>query len=60
MCVSTVKLEIKLVLFVLMNENPSTFFIYYGHGGMPGNSGNQSDRIGRKLHIGDDEMIWLS
>ena len=41
-----------------MNENPSTFFIYYGHGSMPEVSRNQSDQIG-KLHIGDDEIDMI-
>lgn len=41
-----------------MNENPSTFFIYYGHGSMPEISRNQPDQIG-KLHIGDDEIDMI-
>ena len=41
-----------------MNENPSTFFIYYGHGSMPEISKNQPDQIG-KLHIGDDEIDMI-
>ena len=41
-----------------MNENPSTFFIYYGHGSMPEISRNQPDQIG-KLHIGYDEIDMI-
>ena len=42
----------------IMNENPATFFVYYGHGSMPEASRNQPDQIG-KLHIGDDEIDMI-
>ncbi|EIF40444.1 MULTISPECIES: hypothetical protein [unclassified Streptococcus] len=60
-CVNYYEVRNKTDFIRTMNENPSTFFIYYGHGSMPEMSRNQPYQIG-KLHIGDDEidMIELS
>ncbi len=50
-CVNYYEVKNKTDFIHTMNENPSTFFIYYGHGSMPEVSRNQPDQIG-KLHIG--------
>ena len=57
-CVNYYKVKNKTDFIRTMNENPSTFFIYYGHGSMPEVSRNQPDQIG-KLHIGDDEIDMI-
>lgn len=57
-CVNYYEVRNKTDFIRTMNENPSTFFIYYGHGSMPEMSRNQSDQIG-KLHIGDDEIDMI-
>uniref|UniRef100_UPI0022B6F498 hypothetical protein n=1 Tax=Streptococcus dysgalactiae TaxID=1334 RepID=UPI0022B6F498 len=57
-CVNYYEVKNKTDFICTMNENPSTFFIYYGHGSMPEVSRNQPDQIG-KLHIGDDEIDMI-
>lgn len=57
-CVNYYEVRNKTDFIRTMNENPSTFFIYYGHGSMPEMSRNQPDQIG-KLHIGDDEIDMI-
>ena len=57
-CVNYYEVKNKTDFIRTMNENPSTFFIYYGHGSMPEVSRNQPDQIG-KLHIGDDEIDMI-
>ena len=57
-CVNYYEVKNKTDFIRTMNENPSTFFIYYGHGSMPEVSRNQTDQIG-KLHIGDDEIDMI-
>lgn len=57
-CVNYYEVRNKTDFIRTMNENPSTFFIYYGHGSMPEISRNQPDQIG-KLHIGDDEIDMI-
>lgn len=57
-CVNYYEVRNKTDFIRTMNENPSTFFIYYGHGSMPEVSRNQPDQIG-KLHIGDDEIDMI-
>lgn len=57
-CVNYYEVKNKPDFIRTMNENPSTFFIYYGHGSMPEVSRNQPDQIG-KLHIGDDEIDMI-
>lgn len=57
-CVNYYEVKNKTDFIHTMNENPSTFFIYYGHGSMPEVSRNQPDQIG-KLHIGDDEIDMI-
>jgi len=57
-CVNYYEVTNKTDFIRTMNENPSTFFIYYGHGSMPEISRNQPDQIG-KLHIGDDEIDMI-
>lgn len=42
----------------IMNENLSTFFVYYGHGSMPEVSRNRAVQVG-KLHIGSDELDMI-
>lgn len=57
-CVNYYEVRNKTDFIRTMNENPSTFFIYYGHGSMPEVSKNQPDQIG-KLHIGNDEIDMI-
>ena len=57
-CVNYYEVTNKTDFIRIMNEYPTTFFIYYGHGSMPEVSRNQSDQIG-KLHIGDDEIDMI-
>ena len=57
-CVNYYEVKNKTDFIRTMNENPSTFFIYYVHGSMPEVSRNQPDQIG-KLHIGDDEIDMI-
>lgn len=57
-CVNYYEVRNKTDFIRTMNENPSTFFIYYGHGSMPEVSRNQPNQIG-KLHIGDDEIDMI-
>lgn len=57
-CVNYYEVTNKTDFIRTMNENPSTFFIYYGHGSMPEINRNQPDQIG-KLHIGDDEIDMI-
>ncbi|HGA1528885.1 TPA: hypothetical protein ACIRLL_002104, partial [Streptococcus suis] len=57
-CVNYYEVRNKTDFIRTMNENPSTFFIFYGHGSMPEMSRNQPDQIG-KLHIGDDEIDMI-
>lgn len=57
-CVNYYEVKNKTDFIHTMNENPSTFFIYYGHGSMLEVSRNQPDQIG-KLHIGDDEIDMI-
>ena len=57
-CVNYYEVRNKTDFIHTMNENPSTFFIYYGHGSMPEVSRNQPDQIG-KLHIGNDEIDMI-
>ena len=57
-CVNYYEVKNKTDFIRTMNENPSTFLIYYGHGSMPEVSRNQPDQIG-KLHIGDDEIDMI-
>lgn len=57
-CVNYYEVRNKTDFIRTMNENPSTFFIYYGHGSMPEVSRNQPDQIG-KLHIGNDEIDMI-
>lgn len=57
-CVNYYEVRNKTDFIRTMNENPSTFFIYYGHGKMPEISRNQPDQIG-KLQIGDDEIDMI-
>ena len=57
-CVNYYEVRNKTDFIRTMNENPSTFFIYYGHGSMPEVSRNQPNQIG-KLHIGNDEIDMI-
>ena len=57
-CVNYYEVTNKTDFIRIMNEYPTTFFIYYGHGSMPEVSRNQPDQIG-KLHIGDDEIDMI-
>lgn len=57
-CVNYYEVTNKTDFIRIMNEYPTSFFIYYGHGSMPEVSRNQSDQIG-KLHIGDDEIDMI-
>lgn len=57
-CVNYYEVRNKTDFIRTMNENPTTFFIYYGHGSMPEVSRNQPDQIG-KLHIGNDEIDMI-
>lgn len=57
-CVNYYEVTNKTDFIRIMNEYPTTFFIYYGHGSMPEVSRNQSDQIS-KLHIGDDEIDMI-
>ena len=57
-CVNYHEVRNKTDFIRTMNENPSTFFIYYGHGSMSAMSRNQPDQIG-KLYIGDDEIDMI-
>lgn len=57
-CVNYYEVRNKTDFIRTMNENPSTFFIYYGHGSMPEMSRNQLAQIG-KLHIGNEEIDMI-
>lgn len=57
-CVNYYEVRNKTDFIRTMNENPSTFFIYYGHGSMPEMSRNQLAQIG-KLHIGNEEINMI-
>lgn len=57
-CVNYYEVINKTDFIRTMNENPSTFFIYYGHGSMPEMSRNQLAQIG-KLHIGNEEINMI-
>ncbi|HGI3102837.1 hypothetical protein OJ919_02510 [Streptococcus anginosus] len=57
-CVNYYEVTNKTDFIRIINEYPTTFFIYYGHGSMPEVSRNQPDQIG-KLHIGNDEIDMI-
>lgn len=57
-CVNYYEVTNKTEFIHILNEHPTTFFIYYGHGSMPEASRNQPVQIG-KLHIGDEEIDMI-